>query len=117
MSVHLLDPAPPEEVVVVRPERGPADLSEARDRDLIRRIRTGDEEAFQAGAEAYPGGGAAAEVFDEVVVAAAAAEGVLGAQSRCRHFPESLCVVVEASDQVRVHDEVCCSLFVVCSAG
>ena len=47
MSVHLLDPAPPEEVVVVQPERGPADLSEARDRDLIRRIRTGDEDAFR----------------------------------------------------------------------
>ena len=47
MSLHLLDPAPPEEVVVVQPERGPADLSEARDRDLVRRIRSGDEEAFR----------------------------------------------------------------------
>jgi len=31
----------------VRPDAEPADLSEARDRDLIRRIRAGDEDAFR----------------------------------------------------------------------
>jgi RNA polymerase sigma-70 factor (ECF subfamily) len=48
VSLHLLDAHADREVVVVQPERGPADLSEARDRDLIRRIRAGDEEAFRA---------------------------------------------------------------------
>ena len=43
--MRLLDP--PDEVVLVRPERGPADLSEARDRDLVRRVATGDQEAFR----------------------------------------------------------------------
>ena len=45
MPLSLLDP--PAEVIVVRPDREPADLSEARDRDLVRRIRSGDEEAFR----------------------------------------------------------------------
>src|SRR2546423_1602853 len=45
MALQLLDPA--DEVVVVQPDRGPADLGEARDRDLVRRIRGGDEEAFR----------------------------------------------------------------------
>jgi hypothetical protein len=65
----------------------------------------GDEETFEAGAEADAGGGSAAEVFDEVVVAAAAAEGVLGAESAGGDFPEGFGVVVEAADEVGVDFE------------
>ena len=34
-------------MVDLRPDEEPADLQEARDRDLVRRIRAGDEEAFR----------------------------------------------------------------------
>src|SRR5438132_10553028 len=47
MPMQLLETAPPAEVIVLLPEEGPADLSEARDRDLLRRIRGGDDEAFR----------------------------------------------------------------------
>jgi RNA polymerase sigma factor (sigma-70 family) len=41
-------PTPPAtDVVLVQPDQGSADLSEARDRDLVRRIRGGDEDAFR----------------------------------------------------------------------
>ena len=62
----------------------------------------GDEEAFQARAEAYAGGWAAAEVFDQVVVASAAADGVLCPQSGGGDFPEGFGVVVEAADEVGI---------------
>ena len=62
----------------------------------------GDEQAFDAAAEADAGRGAAAEVFDEVVVAAAAADGVLRAEAAGGDFPERVGVVVEAADEVGV---------------
>src|SRR5436190_18454747 len=46
MSTHLLE-RPHHEVIVVVPDQGPADLQEARDRDLVGRIRAGDEDAFR----------------------------------------------------------------------
>jgi RNA polymerase sigma-70 factor (ECF subfamily) len=47
MALDLLDIAPQAEVIDLRPDPDPADLSEARDRDLVRRIRSGDEDAFR----------------------------------------------------------------------
>src|SRR5438874_9484331 len=44
MSTHLLEG--PEAVVAVRADE-PADLREARDRDLVWRIKAGDEDAFR----------------------------------------------------------------------
>src|SRR5438034_1123274 len=45
MPLHLLDRPPPEPSV--EREDAPADLSEARDRDLMRRVATRDEDAFR----------------------------------------------------------------------
>jgi RNA polymerase sigma-70 factor, ECF subfamily len=45
MPLQLIESAM--DVVLVQPDQGPADLSEARDRDLVRRIRAGDEDAFR----------------------------------------------------------------------
>jgi RNA polymerase sigma-70 factor, ECF subfamily len=45
MPLQLIESA--KDVVLVQPDQGPADLSEARDRDLVRRIRAGDEDAFR----------------------------------------------------------------------
>src|SRR2546430_14459649 len=45
MALHLLEP--PIEVIDLRPDEEPADLQDARDRDLVRRIRNGDEDAFR----------------------------------------------------------------------
>jgi RNA polymerase sigma factor (sigma-70 family) len=45
MPLQLLEPSM--DVVLVQPDPGPTDLSPARDRDLVRRIRGGDEDAFR----------------------------------------------------------------------
>ena len=65
----------------------------------------GQQQAFEAAAEADAGGGAAAELFDEVVVAAAAAEGVLRAEAAGDDFPECFGVVVEPADEAGVDFE------------
>lgn len=46
MAQHLLESRPEERIVVQVDD--PADLSEARDRDLVKRIAGGDEAAFRA---------------------------------------------------------------------
>jgi RNA polymerase sigma-70 factor (ECF subfamily) len=46
VSLHLTKPDPLERLAV-QIDEGPSDLAEARDRDLIRRIKGGEEEAFR----------------------------------------------------------------------
>ena len=62
----------------------------------------GEQQAFEAAAEADAGRRAAAERFDEVVVASAAADGVLRAQAAGGDFPQGVGVVVEAADEIAI---------------
>lgn len=65
----------------------------------------GDEEAFEAGAEADAGAGLAAEGFHQVVVSPAAADRGLCPEAAGGDFPEGVGVVVEAADEGSVYGE------------